>query len=63
LILPTRLASVQLAEMLLAPVIAWLLGESRCTSAALAASLHRVAGAALQALKSGAERRGVPRAS
>jgi AcrR family transcriptional regulator len=63
LILPVRLASVQLAEMLLAPVIAWLLGESRCTSAVLAAALHRTAGAALHALKSGEQRRGVLRAS
>jgi AcrR family transcriptional regulator len=55
LILPMRLASVQLAEMLLAPVIAWLLGESRCTSAVLAAALHRAAGAALHALKGGTE--------
>jgi AcrR family transcriptional regulator len=62
LILPMRLASVQLAEMLLAPVMAWLLGESRCTSAVLAASLHRSAGAALHALKSGVHPRGVLRA-
>jgi len=56
MILPTRLASVQLAELLLAPVTAWLLGESRCTSAVLAVSLHRVAGAALHAMKTGAAR-------
>jgi AcrR family transcriptional regulator len=53
LILPMRLAAVQLAEILLAPVIAWLLGESRCTSAVLAASLDRVATAALAAMKAG----------
>jgi AcrR family transcriptional regulator len=53
LILPVRLAAVQLAEILLAPVIAWLMGESRCTAAVLAASLDRVAAAALAALKVG----------
>jgi AcrR family transcriptional regulator len=53
LILPMRLAAVQLAEILLAPVIAWLLGESRCTPAVLAASLDRVAAAALAAMKVG----------
>jgi AcrR family transcriptional regulator len=40
-ILPRRLMAIQLAEMLLAPVCAWLLGESRCSSAALAAGLRR----------------------
>jgi AcrR family transcriptional regulator len=53
LLLPMRLAAVQLAEILIAPVIAWLLGESRCTAAVLAASLDRVATAALAAMKSG----------
>jgi AcrR family transcriptional regulator len=53
LILPMRLAAVQLAEILLAPVVAWLMGESRCTPAVLAASLGRVAAAALAALKAG----------
>jgi AcrR family transcriptional regulator len=42
LILPPRLAAIQLAEMLLAPVTAWLLGESRCSSEALATGLRRV---------------------
>jgi AcrR family transcriptional regulator len=51
LILPARLAAVQLAEMLLAPVIAWLMGESRCTSRVLAESLRRAATAALAALR------------
>jgi AcrR family transcriptional regulator len=53
LIMPMRLAAVQLAEILLAPVVAWLLGESRCTPAVLAAALDRVAAAALAALKVG----------
>jgi AcrR family transcriptional regulator len=52
LILPPRLAAVQLAEILLAPIIAWLLGESRCASEVLAASLQRVVRAALAAMKS-----------
>jgi AcrR family transcriptional regulator len=52
LVLPMRLAAVQLAEILLAPVIAWLLGESRCTAEVLAVSLDRVATAALAAMKS-----------
>jgi AcrR family transcriptional regulator len=42
LILPPRLVAIQLAEILLAPVTAWLLGESRCSSDALAAALRRV---------------------
>jgi AcrR family transcriptional regulator len=48
--LPLRLAAVQLAELLLAPVIAWLLGESRCSAHVLAQALQQVATAALQAL-------------
>ena len=42
LILPPRLVAIQLAEILLAPVTAWLLGESRCSSDTLAAGLRRV---------------------
>ena len=42
LILPARLAAVQLAEIMLAPIIAWLAGESRCTSQALACALYRL---------------------
>lgn len=51
LILPPRLAAVQLAEILLAPIIAWLAGESRCTSHALASGLSSVARAALRAMR------------
>jgi AcrR family transcriptional regulator len=47
LILPPRLAAIQLSEILLAPLTAWLLGESRCGAAVLAAGLHRVSVAAL----------------
>ena len=50
LILPTRLAAIQLAEMLLAPLTAWLAGEVRCDSGTLAAALRRVGDAALQAM-------------
>lgn len=50
LIMPPRLAAIQLAEMLLTPVTAWLAGESRCSSATLATALRRVSGAALDAM-------------
>jgi AcrR family transcriptional regulator len=50
LIMPTRLAAIQLAEMLLAPVTAWLAGESRCSSQTLATALRRVSVAALEAM-------------
>ena len=43
LILPTRLAAVQLAEASLAPLRAWLAGEAPCTSEALAAAICRTA--------------------
>jgi hypothetical protein len=54
MILPPRLAAVQLAEILLAPTIAWLAGESPCTSQALASALSSVAQAALHAMRSDA---------
>jgi AcrR family transcriptional regulator len=50
LILPRRLAAAQLAEGLLAPVTAWLMGESRCAPRVLAPALQRVTAAALSAL-------------
>jgi AcrR family transcriptional regulator len=50
LILPLRLAAIQLSEILLAPVTAWLLGESRCTSDLLAAALRRVSIAAVESM-------------
>jgi AcrR family transcriptional regulator len=50
LILPSRLAAVQFAEMLLAPVSAWLAGESRCSSETLAIALRAVAVRALDGL-------------
>jgi AcrR family transcriptional regulator len=52
LLIPERLAAVQLAEALLAPLTAWLLGESRCSAQALAVGLRRVARACLAALAS-----------
>ena len=51
LILPTRLVAVQMAEMLLAPIVAWLIGESRCNAATLAVALRRSAVAYLAAMK------------
>jgi AcrR family transcriptional regulator len=50
LIIPVRLAAIQLAEMLLAPVTAWLAGEASCSSAVLASALRRVSVAALEGL-------------
>ncbi len=41
LIVPTRLAATQIAEALLAPVLAWLFGKSRCPAAVLAAALRK----------------------
>jgi AcrR family transcriptional regulator len=50
LILPPRLAASQLAAILIAPVTAWLLGESRCSSNVLAGALRRVSIAAVNAM-------------
>jgi AcrR family transcriptional regulator len=50
LIMPSRLAAIQLAELLLAPVAAWLAGTSSCDSRTLATALGRVSGAALEAM-------------
>jgi AcrR family transcriptional regulator len=50
LLIPKRLAAVQIAESLLAPVIAWLLGESRCAAQTLAGALPRAASAIMSAL-------------
>lgn len=50
LILPVRLAAVQLAELLIAPVTAWLMGESRCSAPVLARALRQVSRAALAAM-------------
>lgn len=50
IILPPRLAAIQLTEILLAPVTAWLLGESRCSSVTLAAALRRVSIAAVNSM-------------
>lgn len=51
LILPIRLAAVQLAECLLSPVAAWLAGESRCTADALAHGLRQAGRGALASLR------------
>ena len=50
LIVPTRLAAVQLAGTLLTPIVAWLEGDARCTSRQLALLLHRVSHATLIAM-------------
>ena len=50
LIMPARLAAIQLAEMLLAPVTAWLNGESRCSAEVLATALRRVSVATLEGM-------------
>ena len=50
LILPPRLAAIQLAEILLAPTTAWLLGESRCAPEGLAVALRKVSIAAVEAI-------------
>jgi uncharacterized membrane protein len=46
------MAATQIAESLLAPVTAWLLGESQCTKEALALVLRQTAMATLQAQRS-----------
>ena len=50
LIVPVRLAAIQLAEGLLAPVTAWLLGEVQCSAETLALALRRTTRATLSAL-------------
>ena len=50
LILPRRLAATYLAEGMLAPVTAWLNGESRCTAQTLARALQQVTAGALTAM-------------
>jgi AcrR family transcriptional regulator len=50
MILPSRLVAIQLAEILLVPVTAWLLGESRCSSDILAKGLRRVSVAAIESI-------------
>jgi AcrR family transcriptional regulator len=50
LIIPVRLAAIQLAECLLAPTTAWLTGEAQCSAEALALALRQTASATLSAL-------------
>jgi AcrR family transcriptional regulator len=52
LLVPPRMAATQLAESLLAPVTAWLLGEVECSKQALAQALRQTATATLAALRS-----------
>jgi len=51
LIIPSRLAATQIAESLLAPITAWMLGEVECSKAALAQALRQTATATLAALR------------
>jgi len=39
--MPARLVAIQLAELLFAPLCAWLMGESACSAAKLAQALRR----------------------
>ena len=48
-LIPRRLVAIQVAEVMIAPVTAWLIGESRCTPEALARALPRAACAVLAA--------------
>ena len=50
LIIPSRLAAIQLAESLLALITAWLTGEAQCSADALALALRRTATATLLGL-------------
>jgi AcrR family transcriptional regulator len=52
LVLPLRLAAVLIAEALLAPITAWLLGESRCSAQVLGAALQGVVDGCILKLKS-----------
>ena len=54
LLLPTRLAAIQLAEALFAPVAAWLAGQSACSAQRLALALRKGALALTEALRGGA---------
>ena len=50
LLIPPRLAAIQLAESLLAPTTAWLVGAEACSPQRLAKALHASAAALLAAL-------------
>jgi AcrR family transcriptional regulator len=52
LIVPPHLAATQIAESLLAPIAAWLVGEVECSKPALAQALRQTATATLAALRS-----------
>jgi len=53
LLLPTRLAAIQLAEALFAPIAAWLAGQSACSAQQLALALRKAALALTEALGGG----------
>ncbi len=50
LMVPTHLAAVQLAEGLMAPISAWVSGDSNCPAEVLALALHRTSTAVIAAL-------------
>ncbi|MFI4967335.1 MAG: TetR/AcrR family transcriptional regulator [Gammaproteobacteria bacterium] len=52
LLIPPRMAATQIAESLLAPVSAWVLGEVECGKQGLAQALRQTATATLAALRS-----------
>ena len=51
--IPVRLAAHGLADGLFSPVVAWLLGEAKCSAQELALALHLSASAATRALQAG----------
>jgi len=51
LLIPTRLAAIQLAEALFAPIAAWLAGQSACSAQQLALALRKAALALTEALR------------
>jgi len=53
LIVPPRLAAIQLAEALFAPLTAWLTGEAECPATHLARALRATCVALLGALRCG----------
>jgi len=53
LLIPARLAAIQLAEALFAPIAAWLAGQSACSAQQLALALRKAALALTEALRGG----------
>jgi len=51
--IPVRLAAHGLADGLFSPVVAWLMGEAKCSARELASALHLSTAAATRALQAG----------